>query len=565
VSIMRTSYQALLSLTLGLAAAGAALWAPLPGGTPLDHILNQFLAIDDLRLVLSAGAFVFGMSAIIAVAHSFTSGLRQVGQRAGELLEARPGGAISKRDWTLAIAGTPFEEVAPILLPARRLPFLHQTRGEADEIERSGTSEATTELLRLFWHRIARLQVWTATGVLFAVGVLSLIYRRLGLDGDGSLVMLILAPAGIVAIVVCAALARLSVGHRIRSFFADLTGVAESDGVLRLTSEMRLAGADRDYPHFDPPLAAPPIEPMRPHDDGDATQDLRLADIPGAEDLGASGASRGAELNAALARILASIQRLEAQQLAASQDAAALRDVVRVIGDRPLPQPARDENGERIASLQSGLAEQTAALARILASIQRLEAQQLAASKDTAALRDVVRVIADRPLPPPVRNENGEHIASLQSSLAELMVDTRTAQERVDRELAAFADEMRDGRQHYQHAIGELASSLNRLEARLVPILRHVAATNRAMAMLSERAGRLEAQLGKFEAELSQGRATTTAVVTPLRPQRSDEQAAEFADLTTELRQLLTELEDAAPSEPEAVPSEPPVEIRAAP
>jgi len=562
---MRTSYQALLSLTLGLAAAGAALWAPLPGGTPLDHILNQFLAIDDLRLVLSAGALVFGMSAIIAVAHSFTSGLRQVGQRAGELLEARPGGAISKRDWALAIAGTPFEEVAPILLPARRLPFLHQTRSEGDEIERSGTSEATTELLRLFWHRIARLQVWTATGVLFAVGVLSLIYRRLGLDGDGSLVMLILAPAGIVAIVICAALARLSVGRRIRSFFADLTGVAESDSVLRLTSEMRLAGADRDYPHFDPPLAAPPIEPMRPHDDGDATQDLRLADIPGAEDLGASGASRGAELNAALARILASIQRLEAQQLAASQDAAALRDVVRVIGDRPLPQPARDENGERIASLQSGLAEQMAALARVLASIQRLEAQQLAASKDNAALRDVVRVIADRPLPQPVQNENGEHIASLQSSLAELMVDMHTAQERVDRELAAFAGEMRDGRQHYQHAIGELASSLNRLEARLVPILRHVAATNRAMAMLSERAGRLEAQLGKFETELSQGRAATTAVVTPLRLQRSDEQAAEFADLTTELRQLLTELEDAAPSEPEAVASEPPVEIRAAP
>ncbi|HUK11211.1 MAG TPA: hypothetical protein VLX09_25320 [Stellaceae bacterium] len=565
MSIMRTSYQALLSLTLGLAAAGAALWAPLPGGTPLDHILNQFLAIDDLRLVLSAGALVFGMSAIIAVAHSFTSGLRQVGQRAGELLEARPGGAISKRDWALAIAGTPFEEVAPILLPARRLPFLHQTRSEGDEIERSGTSEATTELLRLFWHRIARLQVWTATGVLFAVGVLSLIYRRLGLDGDGSLVMLILAPAGIVAIVICAALARLSVGRRIRSFFADLTGVAESDSVLRLTSEMRLAGADRDYPHFDPPLAAPPIEPMRPHDDGDATQDLRLADIPGAEDLGASGASRGAELNAALARILASIQRLEAQQLAASQDAAALRDVVRVIGDRPLPQPARDENGERIASLQSGLAEQMAALARVLASIQRLEAQQLAASKDNAALRDVVRVIADRPLPQPVQNENGEHIASLQSSLAELMVDMHTAQERVDRELAAFAGEMRDGRQHYQHAIGELASSLNRLEARLVPILRHVAATNRAMAMLSERAGRLEAQLGKFETELSQGRAATTAVVTPLRLQRSDEQAAEFADLTTELRQLLTELEDAAPSEPEAVASEPPVEIRAAP
>jgi len=204
-------------------------------------------------------------------------------------------------------------------------------------------------------------------------------------------------------------------------------------------------------------------------------------------------------------------------------------------------------------------------LARVLASIQRLEAQQLAASKDNAALRDVVRVIADRPLPQPVQNENGEHIASLQSSLAELMVDMHTAQERVDRELAAFAGEMRDGRQHYQHAIGELASSLNRLEARLVPILRHVAATNRAMAMLSERAGRLEAQLGKFETELSQGRAATTAVVTPLRLQRSDEQAAEFADLTTELRQLLTELEDAAPSEPEAVASEPPVEIRAAP
>jgi hypothetical protein len=550
-------------------------------------VLNRFLAIDDLRLVLSVGALVFGLCAIIAVAHSFSSGLRQIVQRARDLLDERRDGIISRGDWQSVIAGTPFEEIAPILLPARRLPFLHATPGEGDETNQFGTAEANMELRRLFWHRIARLQVWTATGILFAVGVLSLIYRRLGLDGDGSLIMLILAPAGILLIAICAALARLSVGRNIKEFFTDLTGaaVATPDRVLRLTSEMRVSDADRDHRQFDPTFSTPVIdrEPARYEHEA---KNLGLERF--AEPVGDLGGSNRAELDAALARILASIERLETQQRVASQDAAALRDVVRGIGNRPSPLP-RLEDDQRIASLQSSFAELMAemrtakertdrelaafvgevrtgqqyhqqaigelegALARILVSTERLETQQRAASQDAAALRDIVHGIGNRPAPLP-RHEDDERIASLQGSFAELMVDMRTAKERTDRELAAFVGEVRDGEQYHRQSVSELAASLNRLEARLVPILRHVAATNRAMALLSERSGRLETQLSKFEADLSQERATAVSVVTPLHPSASEERSAEFADITSELRQLLSELEDAAPSEsqPEA-------------
>src|SRR5581483_8546479 len=57
--------------------------------------------------------------------------------------------------------------------------------------------ELRTELLRFHWQRVARMQVWTAAGLLFVMSVLALVYRRLGLDTQTPLPLLILAPAGL--------------------------------------------------------------------------------------------------------------------------------------------------------------------------------------------------------------------------------------------------------------------------------------------------------------------------------------------------------------------------------
>jgi len=200
-------------------------------------------------------------------------------------------------------------------------------------------------------------------------------------------------------------------------------------------------------------------------------------------------------------------------------------------------------------------------IATVLSSLRGLEAQQRTIAQEISALREVVWELGDRPsaaVPP--ASDAGERFDLLRNGLAELVVHVRGLQERVTRELTAFAGEMREGRQSHQQALADLTSSFNRLEARLVPILRHVAATNRAMALLSERAARLETQVNKFAADRDQDRASTASVVTPFRlTAPSDARSAEIADMTTELRQLLNELEDAAPSD------EPPGEARAMP
>lgn len=585
---MRFSYQALLSSALGLAAAAAALWVPLPGGTPLEHVLNRFLAIDDLRLVLSAGALVFGISALLVSATSFAAALAELGARARQLRHPRLDGAVSLEEWQTAVAGTMLEESALVVRPTRirlsRAPMLE------DRLEFAGSNahEARTELRRLFWHRIARLQVWTATGILFAVGVLSLVYRRLGLDSDGSLVMLFLAPAGILLILVCALLARVAIGRRIKDFIADLNGPpAGADEVLPLTSEMRVARAGWNYRRFDPSLEVPP--PLVPEEELVARPPSMATDAATADPVSRAEIS---EIKAALARILASLAGLDAQQRAGAQETFALRDTVRRLADRPIPEAAPKQRAEndRFAPLHNSLSE---LIVDLRAAQERRERELTAVTDQMRSIREAHERI-ERDLtgfagemrearaanPPAERDLAGlagdlrdmraaqERISQEFTAVAGAMRggdehrdgddpglagvageirDTRLTQERIEQEIAAFTGEMRDGRQSQQSAIGELGSSLNRLEARLVPILRHVAATNRAMSLLSERTGRLEAQLNKVVTDRDQ--AHSSSVVTPFRPPISDERPSEFAEMTSELRQLLSELEDAAPSD----------------
>jgi len=502
------------NIILGLLAGGAMLWLSMPPGTPFDTLLVGSVPWDHVLGALTVGTIVIAVSGIAISTIDLALGLRTARRRAARLLShARPADhPISEMEWVGLFADTPLQTIVwdLVIVP----PRLAGAAPDGPLILASPflPSMARMKLLRLHWRRVALMHVWAALVLLVGVAALPLLWWDPVASTDKAIAILAPAGIGIIAVVSLAGLARLLISTLIDGFVAILDGLPMvSDLDVRIEARPRLDPIASDSGANDP---LGDVLPLSLH--------MRIG--PAIPD-----------------RVIA---LPDAQQPAPEHSES--------IAHAPLPEAAdiaRLRDRSPISNSASKFGERR--LTTILSAIEKLQTQQGALGENIAALLDPLRKIMASQLESAKGRPDltDDSIDRVQSAIEEIAAHARSAEDRLIGKLAGLAREIESGLQSNQKVTADVATSINRLEARIVPVLRHVAAVNRAMTMLMEHVTTLEQQIAKIEASVAQWRTPGEQQAGEMQPWVGEVPGADSREIASELRQLLTELEDIAPDD----------------
>jgi len=487
---MKTRWLCFLIIALGILAGVLVVWLRLLDGDLDNQLTFKSLPLSHVLEPITVASLVIGVVGTLLVTVRLGLALRHSRRRAKSQLGTASKQPLSPSDLDSAVTS--------ILAPRTRARDLDGGATLSPTITRS-------QLLRLYWRHLGLLQVWSATGILILEGIL---IWQWDASPELSSVISALTPVGvsILGVLLFVALMRLLIGNRIKRSIEVLKWpVAVPD--RRGPALQRVAAT---------PMVTTPTLPLAPSasslntplsihsklgnyfpdTDGTAAEHPPTVEIEATTPPAATGS-----------------------QLTPQDQQASLPDI-----------RAPDIVGPR--------------LAEIFSAIEYLRRQQDAMKDAIQALIDAAHITAETHLEISQQLQMAGTWAPRLQELAEnITAHVAAIEKEWQQETRKLRDEMRERDEAQQRNIVELCTSLNRLEARIIPTLRRASSAHRAMAIVLQRLNRIEKQ--DFHQNPTLEERPELSAPEPGLPQPPAKDIREDSSIASQLRQLMIDLDDA--------------------
>jgi chromosome segregation ATPase len=183
-------------------------------------------------------------------------------------------------------------------------------------------------------------------------------------------------------------------------------------------------------------------------------------------------------------------------------------------------------------------------LTEIVSAIDHLRSQQDAMKDAIEALANALHRTAQTHLEISEQFDSARTWAPhLQELIEKMITHTEAIGREARQDTSGLRDEMREKHEAQQRTITDLCTSLSRLEARVIPALRRVSSSHRAVTVMLERYSQPETR----EAASSSPEHSDQAETELAPMQDGGEEMGAQVEIVSELKRLMNELEEATP------------------